>query len=118
MMNKVFGWRGAGFVVTWVGLISLTMKLAAMQGEELFTFNPYRILGIEEGATPKEIKSAQALGNSEAAPVANVEAGATKRESVVVCVDRSGSMRSGTALRGTKREEAALAGFTKKISQH
>jgi len=57
-MGKVFGWRGAGFVVNWLGLISLTMKLAMLQGEELYSFNPYRILGIEEGTEGSDIKKA------------------------------------------------------------
>lgn len=57
-MNKVFGWRGVGFVVIWVGLISLIMKMSFMQGEELYSFNPYRILGIEEGLEGNAIKKA------------------------------------------------------------
>jgi len=28
------------------------------QGEEMFSFNPFKILEIEEGATPNEIKKA------------------------------------------------------------
>ena len=31
---------------------------ACLQGEEMFSFNPYKILGVEEGADPKEIKKA------------------------------------------------------------
>jgi len=56
--QNIFGWRGIGFVVGWGSLIYLATSFAAMQGEEMFTFNPYRILAIEEGATPSEIKKA------------------------------------------------------------
>merc|ERR1719421_2678291 len=58
MISKVFGWRGVGFTVGWVMLISLALRLTSMQGEEMFSFNPYKILGVEEGADPKEIKKA------------------------------------------------------------
>jgi translocation protein SEC63 len=55
---KIFGWRGIGFVGGWVALTFLFFSFAAMQGEEMFSFNPYKILGVEEGSTPGEIKKA------------------------------------------------------------
>jgi translocation protein SEC63 len=58
MLSKVFGWRGVGFVVGWVAIISLAIKLTSMNGEEMFTFNPYKILGIEEGAEMGDVKKA------------------------------------------------------------
>ena len=58
MLGKVFGWRGVGFLVGWVMLISLALKLTSMSGEEMFTFNPYKILGVEEGAEMSEVKKA------------------------------------------------------------
>ena len=57
-LAALLGWRGMGFVIGWLMLIVLLIKLTSMQGEEMFSFNPYKILGVEEGATPKEIKSA------------------------------------------------------------
>jgi len=57
-MSKVFGWRGAMFVIAWVLLIYLAAKLTTMQGEEMFSFNPYKILGVDEGAEMGEIKKA------------------------------------------------------------
>lgn len=83
-MSKLLGWRGVGFVVSWTLLVALLMRLTAMQvlaqlpspsytivqhgamlplapgpqGEEMFSFNPFKILEIEEGATPNEIKKA------------------------------------------------------------
>jgi len=35
-----------------------------MQNEEMYTFNPYRILAIEEGAEPGEIKKASGVHSS------------------------------------------------------
>ena len=58
MLSKVFGWRGVGFVVGWVAVITLAIKLTSMNGEEMFTFNPYKILGIEEGAEMSDVKKA------------------------------------------------------------
>merc|ERR1719421_802312 len=58
MISKVFGWRGVGFTVGWVMLISLALRLTSMQGEEMFTFNPYKILGIEEGSEMSDVKKA------------------------------------------------------------
>jgi translocation protein SEC63 len=57
-VSKVFGWRGVGFTVGWVMLISLALRLTSMQGEEMFTFNPYKILGVEEGAEMGDVKKA------------------------------------------------------------
>jgi translocation protein SEC63 len=56
MMAKATGWRGAMFVCAWVLLIALAGKLTTMQGEEMFSFNPYKILGVEEGAEMSEVK--------------------------------------------------------------
>ena len=39
-------------------LISLAVQLTTMQGEEMFSFNPYKILGVEEGAEMSEVKKA------------------------------------------------------------
>lgn len=58
MLSKVFGWRGVGFVVGWVSIITLAIKLTSMNGEEMFTFNPFKILGIEEGAEMGDVKKA------------------------------------------------------------
>ena len=58
MLSKVFGWRGVGFTVGWIMLISLAVQLTTMQGEEMFSFNPYKILGVEEGAEMSEVKKA------------------------------------------------------------
>jgi len=58
LMSKLFGWRGVGFICSWTLLIALAMRLTVMQNEEMYTFNPYRILAIEEGAEPGEIKKA------------------------------------------------------------
>ena len=33
MLSKVFGWRGVGFTVGWIMLISLAVQLTTMQGE-------------------------------------------------------------------------------------
>jgi len=52
------GWRGIGFFVGWISLIYLISSFATMQSEEMFSFNPYKILAVEEGATPAEIKKA------------------------------------------------------------
>lgn len=57
-LAAVLGWRGMGFVVGWLLLLVLLIKLTSMQGEEMFSFNPYKILGVEEGADPKEVKKA------------------------------------------------------------
>jgi preprotein translocase subunit Sec63 len=57
-MSKVFGWRGVGFTVGWVMFISLAVKLTSMEGQEMFTFNPYKILGVEEGAEMGDVKKA------------------------------------------------------------
>ena len=58
MISQVFGWRGVAFVVGWVMLITLALRLTSMQGEEMFTFNPYKILGVEEGAEMSDVKKA------------------------------------------------------------
>ena len=58
MAQKLLGWRGIGFIGCWVLFIALLLRLTAMQSEEMFSFNPYKILDIEEGATPQEIKKA------------------------------------------------------------
>lgn len=55
-MAKVFGWRGIGFIVGWVGLITLSLKLTLMQQEEMYSFNPYKILNVEEGTEMSAIK--------------------------------------------------------------
>ena len=57
--KQVVGWRGIGFILGWLLLIALATKLTTMQQEEMFTFNPYRILDIEEDASPAEIKKAE-----------------------------------------------------------
>jgi len=57
-LAALLGWRGMGFTLGWLLLLVLLIKLTSMQGEEMFSFNPYTILGVEEGSTPKEIKSA------------------------------------------------------------
>jgi len=57
-MQRVFGWRGVGFAVGWVMLVSLALRLTSMQGEEMFSFNPYKILGVEEGAEMSGVKKA------------------------------------------------------------
>jgi len=57
-MSQVFGWRGVGFIVNWVGLISLALRLTSMQAEEMFSFNPFKILNVEEGAEMSDIKKA------------------------------------------------------------
>ncbi|KAL3893716.1 MAG: hypothetical protein SGPRY_014041 [Prymnesium sp.] len=56
--RKILGWRGAGFFIGWASLIYLGLSFAAMQGEEMFSFNPYKILDIDESASPHEIKKA------------------------------------------------------------
>ncbi|KAL1522354.1 hypothetical protein AB1Y20_017346 [Prymnesium parvum] len=56
--QKILGWRGAGFFIGWASLIYLGLSFATMQGEEMFSFNPFKILQIEETATPAEIKKA------------------------------------------------------------
>uniref|UniRef100_A0A7S4BDZ6 J domain-containing protein n=1 Tax=Chrysotila carterae TaxID=13221 RepID=A0A7S4BDZ6_CHRCT len=56
MGAKLFGWRGIGFVSSWVTFVVLLLRLTTMQGEEMYSFNPYKILQVEEGATPLEIK--------------------------------------------------------------
>jgi len=56
--SQVFGWRGIGFFVGWASLIYLSTSFATMQSEEMYSFNPYKILAVEEGATPSEIKKA------------------------------------------------------------
>ena len=58
MMSRVFGWRGALFAVSWVLLVFLGGKLTMMQGEEMYSFNPYKILGVEEGAEMGAVKKA------------------------------------------------------------
>eukprot|EP00325_Prymnesiales_sp_UTEX-LB-985_P028619 CAMPEP_0174719936 /NCGR_PEP_ID=MMETSP1094-20130205/32377_1 /TAXON_ID=156173 /ORGANISM="Chrysochromulina brevifilum, Strain UTEX LB 985" /LENGTH=780 /DNA_ID=CAMNT_0015920341 /DNA_START=71 /DNA_END=2413 /DNA_ORIENTATION=- len=55
-MAKAFGWRGAMFMVAWVMLIYLGGKLTAMQGEEMYSFNPYKILEVEEGSEMSDVK--------------------------------------------------------------
>ena len=57
-MQKVFGWRGVGFVLGWIALITLAMKLLSLDGEEMFSFNPYKILGVEEGVEMSAVKKA------------------------------------------------------------
>jgi hypothetical protein len=57
-MAKVFGWRGAMFAVAWVLLIFLAGKLTTMQQTDMFSFNPYKILGVDEGAEMSDIKKA------------------------------------------------------------
>jgi len=58
MVSKLFGWRGIGFVVSWVLFLTLLAKLTTMQGEEMYSFNPFKILDIEEVSEPGEIKKA------------------------------------------------------------
>ena len=57
-IGKLLGLRGIGFTVGWVLLVALVAKLTTMQGEEMYSFNPYTILAIEEAASPAEIKKA------------------------------------------------------------
>ena len=57
-LAALLGWRGMSFVFGWLLLFVLLIKLSSMQGEEMFSFNPYTILDVEEGADPKEIKKA------------------------------------------------------------
>ena len=58
MLSKVFGWRGAAFVFGWIMVVGLATKLIMNTGEEMFTFNPYKILGVEEGAEMSAVKKA------------------------------------------------------------
>mmetsp|Transcript_13762 Transcript_13762/g.35425 ORF Transcript_13762/g.35425 Transcript_13762/m.35425 type:complete len:779 (+) Transcript_13762:124-2460(+) len=58
MMSRLFGWRGAMFAIAWVTLIFLAGKLTFMQGEEMYSFNPYKILGVDEGAEMSSVKKA------------------------------------------------------------
>merc|ERR1719421_2660086 len=58
MISKVFGWRGVGFTIGWVMFISLGLKLTSMQGEEMYSFNPFKILGVEESAEMSDVKKA------------------------------------------------------------
>jgi len=52
------GWRGMCFIFGWLLLIVLLIKLFTQEQEEMYSFNPFKILGIEETAEPKEIKKA------------------------------------------------------------
>jgi len=58
MISKIMGWRGIMTLVAWVMLITLGLRLTTMQGEEMFSFNPYKILGVEEGVEMGDIKKA------------------------------------------------------------
>merc|ERR1719326_791432 len=59
MLSEVFGWRGVGFVLGWICFLSLSYKLMNLaDGEEMFSFNPFKILGIEEGSEMSDIKKA------------------------------------------------------------
>jgi len=58
MAAKLIGWRGIGFVASWVIFVTLLTRLTTMQSEEMYTFNPFKILDVEEGAEPTAIKKA------------------------------------------------------------
>ncbi len=75
MFSKLFGWRGIGFVLSWIIFITLLFRLTAMQSEEMYTFNPFKILEIEEGATPQDIKKAYRRLSLMYHPDKNPEAG-------------------------------------------
>ena len=55
-VSKVLGWRGAMFLSAWVLLIVLSWTLLTMESQEMFSFNPFKILGVEEGAEMSEVK--------------------------------------------------------------
>ena len=75
LVSHVFGWRGVAFVASWVLFLLLLMRLTTMQGEEMYTFNPYKILEVEEAAEPNEIKKAYRRLSLKYHPDKNPDAG-------------------------------------------
>merc|ERR1719267_466624 len=57
-LAMLLGWRGMGFIFGWLLLIVLLFKLFTQEQAEMYSFNPFKILGLEENADPKAIKKA------------------------------------------------------------
>ncbi len=74
-ISHIFGWRGVAFVAVWVLFLALLMRLTTMQGEEMYTFNPYKILDVAEDAEPGEIKKAYRRLSLQYHPDKNPDAG-------------------------------------------
>jgi len=57
-MAMLLGWRGMSFIFGWLLLVVLLIKLFTQEQQEMYSFNPFKILEIEEDAEPKAIKKA------------------------------------------------------------
>lgn len=56
--SKAFTFCNVLFVVLWIALIALMIQMPSFKDEELTTFEPYTILGIEKDSTESQIKKA------------------------------------------------------------
>jgi len=57
-LKKIFSIKTAVFVLMWIGFIVALFWVSDYQHEQLATFDPYEVLGLETGAAEQDIKKA------------------------------------------------------------